>query len=168
MYRIAEFYKVSKERFKSDWLDNFPADTDIIDEIYDSIPLPRRATAGSAGYDFYVPRDIIVRQGETVKLPTGIRVKIDDGWFLGLFPRSSLGFKYRMRLENTVGIIDADYFGAENEGHIIVKFTNCGETGDIVLHRGQGFSQGIFMPYGITLSDEATAVRQGGFGSTNG
>ena len=126
-----------------------------------------RATSGSAGYDFCTPVGFSLAPGETIKIPTGIRVKIEEGWMLGLYPRSGLGFKYRMQLNNTVGIIDSDYYYSDNEGHIMVKFTNASNTGlTINLNAGDAFSQGIFTEYGITFDDDATGVRNGGFGST--
>lgn len=168
MKRIAKFEKVSFEQFKKDWLDtfeNYPEDK--IKEVYDNIMIPVRATSGSAGYDFHTPVSFILKPNETIKIPTGIRVRIDAGWMLGLYPRSGLGFKYRMQLNNTVGIIDSDYYSSSNEGHIMIKFTNASNTGlTIELNEGAAFAQGIFTEYGITEDDEATAVRDGGFGST--
>ena len=85
-----------------------------------------------------------------------------------LFPRSSLGFKYRLQLNNTVGIIDSDYYFADNEGHIFVKLTNDSRQGKTVrIARGQGVVQGIFVPFGITEDDDCTEQRTGGFGSTD-
>ena len=117
MKKIAKFEKVSLSQFLKNG-------TEI---IYNDIILPRRATTGSAGYDFFAPTDIDVKSGETVLVPTGIRVKIDEGWVLKIYPRSGLGFKFRLTLNNTVGIIDSDYYFAENEGHIFIKMTNLGE-----------------------------------------
>ena len=129
--------------------------------------LPRRATSGSAGYDFYIPFSIILRPGEAVKIPTGIRVEMHDDWVLKCYPRSGLGFKYRLQLNNTVGIIDSDYFYSDNEGHIFARITNDSNEGrTLELEAGKGFMQGIFVEYGITLDDDVTAVRNGGFGST--
>ena len=89
-----------------------------------------------------------------MKVPTGIRVKIDDGWMLAIFPRSGLGFKFRLQLDNTVGIIDSDYYYSDNEGHMFIKITNDGKSGKTVsVKAGQGFAQGIFIPYGITVDD---------------
>ena len=85
---------------------------------------------------------------------------------LKIYPRSSLGFKYRLTLNNTVGIIDSDYYFAENEGHIFIKITNCGEK-VLEIEKGKAFAQGIFLEYGITYDDEATASRTGGMGSTD-
>ena len=133
---------------------------------YNNILLPKRATAKSAGYDFFAPKEYSVESGETVKIPTGIRVKIDNGWVLKIYPRSSLGFKYRLQLDNTVGIIDSDYYFADNEGHIFIKMTNCGEK-PLVIEKGKAFAQGVFVEYGITVDDDATDTRTGGFGSTD-
>ena len=166
MYRIAEFMKVSPDRFCADWNESFGVNNG--EEVYEDIILPRRATSGSAGYDFYAPEDFELKCGETIKIPTGIRTKIEEGWVLMLYPRSGLGFKYRLQLDNTVGVIDADYFGAENEGHIHIKITNANTEGKILsVHKGEAFAQGIFLPFGITVDDDASDVRIGGFGSTD-
>lgn len=170
MQRIAKFYKVSYEQFEKDWLDTFPnTSKDEVVKIYESIQLPRRATSGSAGYDFFLPIDIVLQPKEIIKIPTGIRVEIAEGWVLQLFPRSSLGFKYRLQLNNTVGIIDSDYFYSDNEGHMFMKLTNDSKEGKTLeLGQGEGMVQGIFMQYGITEDDDADGVRNGGFGSTTG
>ena len=168
MQRIAKFSKVSFARFAEDWLDTFPNSTEAeAAEVYDHIKLPKRATSGSAGYDFYSPSDFELAPSETVKIPTGIRVEIVDGWVLKCYPRSGLGFKYRLQLNNTVGIIDSDYFHSDNEGHIFAKITNDSHEGKTLsLEKGAGFMQGIFVEYGITVDDDVTASRNGGFGST--
>ena len=133
----------------------------------DRFILPRRATSGSAGYDFFAPFDLTVHPGETVTVPTGVRVWMEEGWVLKLYPRSGLGFKYRLQLNNTVGIIDSDYYYSDNEGHIFIKISNDSYDGKTVtVGAGEAFAQGIFCEYGITVDDDATAVRNGGFGST--
>ena len=152
---IAEFYKISENQFSKDSSAN-----------YGDIKLPVRATKGSAGYDFYSPIDICLKPGESIKVPTGIRCKIDDGYVLQLYPRSSLGFKYQMCLLNTVGIIDADYFNADNEGHIIVGIINRGEK-DLIINKGDRFVQGIFYKFFLAKEEENNKERHGGFGSTN-
>ena len=135
--------------------------------IYNRIKEPKRATIGSAGYDFYAPFDIELKPGETIKVPTGIRCEIEEGWVLTIYPRSGLGFKYRLQLNNTVGIIDSDYFSSSNEGHIYIKITNDSNENKIVsIKEGEGFAQGIFLPFGITIDDDASEIRDGGFGST--
>ena len=168
MNRIAKFEKVSFEQFSGAYKDDFGGTEDEIRKVYDAIELPRRATAGSAGYDFKTPVEIHLEPGQTVKIPTGIRAKMDRDWVLMIFPRSGLGFKFRLQLNNTVGVIDSDYYDSDNEGHIFIKITNDsneGRTVDVAV--GQGFAQGAFLPYGITEDDDTTDGRNGGFGSTD-
>lgn len=188
MQKIAKFEKVSFDQFKKDWQNCYPEyrgkDEDI-KSIFDHIQLPKRATAGSAGYDFFSPSyltiypsgsQIIDTENEIpftifngdIKIPTGIRSNIEDGWVLQLYPRSSLGFKYGIHLANTVGIIDSDYYYSDNEGHIFIKLINDSSIHDTVkIKKGQAFCQGIFLPYGITYDDKANEIRNGGFGSTD-
>ena len=162
--RIAKFYKVSKEQYLKSF-DN--KNNEEILSIYDDILLPKRATKGSAGYDFFAPFDIVLKPGETIKVPTGIRVSMEENYVLKLYPRSGLGFKYRLQLNNTVGIIDSDYYYSDNEGHIFAKITNDKKKKKTLeIKKGQGFMQGIFVEYGITLDDDTVEVRNGGFGST--
>lgn len=174
MERMSKFEKVSYEQFEKDWKDTFGLkDIDVrtrreIESIYYGLELPVRATAGSAGYDFVSPASFELKPGETVKIPTGIRCWIENGWVLQCYPRSGLGFKYRLQLDNTVGIVDSDYYGSDNEGHIFIKLTN--DTHDdktVFIKRGDKFAQGLFIPYGITVDDNCTEVRNGGFGSTD-
>lgn len=161
MKRIAKFEKVSLKQFKEG------CERGDAEKIYEGIKLPKRATAGSAGYDFFAPFDIELKPGETAKIPTGIRVLIEEGWVLKIYPRSGLGFKYRLQLNNTVGIIDSDYSSSDNEGHIFIKVTNDSNEGKtLTIPAGTGFAQGIFVEYGITVDDDAAGVRNGGFGST--
>jgi len=181
MNRVSEFKKVSYKQFKDSleyslWFrsthGNLKPESqeseDYIREIYNNIQLPTRATKGSAGYDFKAPFEFTLKVGETIKIPTGIRVWMKEGWFLGCVPRSGLGFKYRLQLDNTFGIVDEDFFYSDNEGMIYAKITNDGKEGKIVeVKQGQGFIQGIFIPYGITVDDEVSEERNGGFGSTD-
>ena len=115
MKRIAKFHKVSLEQFMEGWKDTFGEQytEDQIKALYEEIKLPKRATAGSAGYDFYAPDDFVIEPGKTIKIPTGIRVEMEENWVLKCYPRSGLGFKFRLQLNNTVGIIDSDYFYSE-------------------------------------------------------
>lgn len=177
MYKIAKFDKVSFEQFKKDWTQNNPtsktlwSDEELL-EIYNNIQIPQRGTAGSAGYDIIAPINISVPFGTSVVIPTGLRCKIEDGWFLDLNPRSGHGFKFGLSLANTRGIIDSDYFGAKNEGHIMVKIVNNNnavntDNAVFTTDAGKGFCQGIFTIYGITEDDECDKQRVGGMGSTD-
>ena len=154
MNRIAQFEYVSEQQFAEAFGGNPPA-----------LPsLPKRATVGSAGYDFCTPIPLHLAPGETVKVPTGVRCRM----VLQIFPRSGLGFTYRLQLNNTVGIIDSDYYYSDNEGHIFIKITNDSNEGKVLdLPAGAAFAQGLFLPFGVTVDDEVTAVRNGGLGSTS-
>ncbi len=167
MKAVAKFEKVSLNQFKKD-MGDFGFSDERLNEIYEGIKLPKRATAYSAGYDIFSTVDFKLSPGETIKIPTGIRCRINDDYALFIFPRSGLGFKYRLQLNNTVGVVDSDYYGSDNEGHIFVKITNDSNEGKSVeIKTGDAFSQGIFLQYGITEDDDATGVRNGGFGSTS-
>lgn len=166
MKTAAKFEKINKDLFKRE-TERLGFDASAADEAYEGISLPRRATAGSAGYDFRTPYPVTLEPGESIIVPTGIRARIEEGWFLMIVPRSGLGFKYRLQLDNTVGIVDSDYYYSDNEGHIQVKITNDGQEGrTLCLPAGERFVQGIFVQYGITCDDDADGIRNGGMGST--
>lgn len=167
MKKIAKFEKISFEQFYKDYSTFYNDDKEYIRKIYDDIKLPKRATKGSAGYDYFIPMDLVIKPNETVNIPTGIKCKMEDGYVLMNFPRSGLGFKYRMQLNNTVGIIDSDYYNADNEGHIMSRITNDSNEDKVIeLKKGTGFIQGIFLEFGICVDDEVDSIRTGGFGST--
>ena len=165
---MRKFEKVSYEQYKMDFADTFGIDDEeAISAIYNDIKLPKRATKGSAGYDFFAPTAFILEPGKTIKIPTGIRVLMNEGEVFILCPRSSLGFKYRMQLNNTLGIIDFDYAESDNEGHIFAKITNdTNEDKVLSVEAGGAFMQGIFMNYLTTDDDETDGIRNGGMGST--
>lgn len=157
-----KFEKVSFDQY----VNSIGGDVDLHAE-YNNIKLPRRATTGSAGYDFFSPFNFELAPGETIKIPTGIRVLLDEDKFLAIYPRSGLGFKYRMQLDNTVGIVDSDYSWSDNEGHIFIKITNDGREGKTIhINKGEAFAQGIITQYFVTINDETNGIRNGGFGST--
>ncbi len=168
MERIAKFEKVTEKRFIEDMTDTFPGiPEDEVKSVYSSLTLPVRATKGSAGYDFRTTVDLTLAPGESIKIPTGIRVRMREDSCLMVFPRSGLGFKYRLQMNNTVGIIDSDYYNSDNEGHIFIKITNDSKEGKkVTLKKGDAFSQGIFVNFGITEDDDVSAERNGGLGST--
>ena len=160
-----KFEKVSYEQYAS--VSDKPKDDILLDE-YVSIRLPKRATKGSAGYDFFAPWTFTLKSGETIKIPSGIRVLLDEDKVLQCYPRSGLGFKYRLQLDNRVGIIDSDYSGSDNEGHIFFKITNDSRNGkSVTVNRGEAFAQGIITQYFITEDDNVSTARNGGFGSTD-
>lgn len=169
--RVARFEKVTYRQFEKDWIDTFNVpelNMSIrrnIKDIYDAITLPKRATKGSAGYDFVSPLTFTLKPGETIKIPTGIRCEMDIDLVLMLYPRSGLGFKYGLNLMNQTGIVDSDFYYSDNEGHIFVKLKNNGDK-ECTIRGGDNVVQGVFLEYGITIDDEATGIRNGGFGST--
>ena len=166
MYRIAEFFMVSENRYSADFLGRGLEGNPL--EAYMNVKIPRRATSGSAGYDFVTPFDLELKPGESKEIPTGIRVKMQEGWVFMIYPRSGLGYKYHTVLANTVRIIDSDYYYADNEGHIIIKMINESTEGKTLsLKAGDRFAQGVFTQYGVTMHDNESEQRKGGFGSTS-
>jgi len=165
---LPEYTKEMKLQFGEQFSD------EQIKDIYDSIKLPKRATAGSAGYDFYAPFYFFVPSWGDITIPTGIKVQIQTGWFLSFYPRSGSGMKHYLRLANSIGVVDSDFYdNPSNEGHIMVKVrkesgprdTNT-PTRDVEFKAGDAFCQAIFIPFGITTDDDADGVRVGGIGST--
>lgn len=155
-------YRVFAESMRS-----FGYSEEALRDIYNGLNLPKRATRGSAGYDFFSPIDFSLCSGESIVLSTGIRCGMDDDYVLQIYPRSGLGFKYRCQIDNTVGIIDSDYYNSDNEGCIMLKITNdCKENKTMTIQKGQGIAQGIFLQYGKVIGDDTKSIRNGGFGST--
>ncbi|MBQ6335546.1 MAG: dUTP diphosphatase [Erysipelotrichaceae bacterium] len=160
--KIADFEKVSREQFAED----LAALCALEGDFYDDIKIPVRATQGSAGYDFCSPIEVKLEPGESAKIPTGIRCRIDEGYVLEIYPRSSFGFKYQLCLLNTTGIIDSDYYNADNEGHIIVGVVNRSDKA-MVIKAGERFVQGVFLKYYLAEEEGNLSKRHGGFGSTD-
>ena len=171
-----KFEKVSFEQFKNDYINMFyqyesqlPLGIDeYIKDCYDNIVIPTRATKGSAGYDFVMPFDVELDTFTDINIPTGIKCQIDNGYFLMIVPRSSMGFKNYLRLANTLGVVDSDFFdNKDNEGHIFAKIRVEKTLEEpIRINRGERFIQGIFVPYGIVDNDSVTTERNGGIGSS--
>ena len=159
---IARFEKISLRQYREDLNKLLSLEAESLDDII----IPVRATVGSAGYDFTCPVDITIKPGELVKIPSGIRCFIEEGYVLNIYPRSSLGFKYQLCLANTTGIIDSDYYNADNEGHIIIALVNRGNK-DIIIKKGDRFVQGIFLRYFTAEEETVDTLRHGGFGSSN-
>ena len=176
MNEVAQFEKVSFEQFSKDLKDTNKELTEAIEsgewseddikDIYDNIQIPVRATKGSAGYDLSIPYGVEIEPGETLKFPTGIRCKIDEGWVMLVYVRSSVGIKRRCFLLNGTGVIDSDYYSADNEGHIFVAIKNDGHI-PVTFNTGDKVVQAVFVPFGVTHDDIADGVRTGGIGSTS-
>ena len=154
---MRKFEKISEEQYNKD-----------LKEVcsYEDIAIPTRSTKHSAGYDFKSPIDFVLNPGESKKVPTGIKASMNEDEFLAIFVRSSMGFKYNIRLCNQVGIVDSDYYNnLDNEGHIFIKIQNEG-TEALTINKGDRFAQGIFMNFLITDDDMSFGDRTGGMGST--
>lgn len=162
------FIKFGEEFSPHNLLDDCHYIESVRREYYNDITIPRRATKKSAGYDFFAPYEFTLDSGDTLKLATGIKVTLDDDKWLMCLPRSSHGFKARIQFDNTVGVIDADYYNnIKNEGHIWVKLTNDSRLKkSITVKKGEAFCQGIILQYFITEDDDSTGERIGGLGST--
>lgn len=166
-FMVGKFEKVSYEEFLKTFTNYFPSYTFAEGDVfatYEDIALPERKTVGSAGYDFCMPVSLIMSPMVSYTIPTGIKCKINAGWWLSIMVRSSLGTKYGLSFENTIPVIDSDYYNCEeNEGHILLKVS---VKNPLRLNAGDRFCQGIFLPYGITEDDAAWKQRYGGIGST--
>ena len=155
------FEKISYEQFRKDIKDD--------ESLYESYALPKRSTVNSAGYDFYLLEDVILKQSEIYKTPTGIKARMQENEVMFIIIRSSLGYKKSVILPNQVGVIDSDYYNnINNEGHIFIPIKND-SLEEVTLKKGEAFAQGIFTNY-LVVSDEVEIkqTRNGGFGSTNG
>lgn len=158
---MRSFEKISFEQFKNDVCDD--------KLIYNKFKLPNRSTKNSAGYDFFSLFDFSLKPGEIMKIPTGIKANMENNDVLFLVVRSSMGFKYNVRMCNQVGVIDSDYYNnSDNEGHIWIKLKNEGDM-VYVVKAGDAICQGIFLNY-LTVTNERDVkkIRNGGLGSTNG
>lgn len=167
MNKVAQFEKVSLEQFAMDVVDIFDTfySVEEIQDMYDSIELPVRATKFSAGHDIKIPFAKALNPNETLKIPTGIRCKMDENYVMFIFPRSSLGIKKGMVITNTVPVIDGDYYNADNEGHIFICIKNTSEK-TLILNKNDAITQAVFVPFGVADDDKITKERVGGIGST--
>ena len=186
MKEVAHFSKVSLDEYKKTFKKIYPKcekEDDWFEMVWNEIILPTRATTGSAGYDFFSPFDFTLAPGCQIAIPTGIRVKIlKEDWALFIIPKSR-SVKSSMRLSNTVGLIDSDYFYTDNEGHIILylempaqtRFNRIVNQFSTILNKnrnmihfnvGAGIAQGYFTEVGIVDDDNAQDTRIGAFGST--
>lgn len=165
------FSKVSNSQYEAA-ISSSPFNIDSLYVPWEDLKLPKRATAGSAGYDIYSPVSCVLHPGETVKFPTGIKCNIPSGCFLMIVPRSGVGFRTSTRLCNTVGVVDSDYTNSDNEGHIWVKLympkiESDDSPCELVINKGAAVCQGIIVPYYQFINEEPPEKqRNGGFGST--
>ena len=174
---IMHFEKITREQWVKDVINSYqlkhPIEANFreINKLYDGIKLPKRATKYSAGYDFYVSGNTFIPPRDSGVLLTGIRwvcdKEEDKNKVLQIYPRSGIGFRTGVRLMNTVGIIDADYWEGNNEGHIMLKLYNPMNS-HLHIEDGEAIVQGVITEY-HTCDDEEEIVekRTGGMGSTD-
>lgn len=157
---MRKFEKISYEQFKNDIVDD--------KDLYNSYVIPSRSTKKSAGYDFKAIEEFTIRPNEIKKIPTGIKVSMNSDEVLLLIVRSSMGFKYNIRMCNQVGVIDSDYYNnVNNEGHMWVSLKNEGDK-EYTVKAGEAFVQGIFTKFlTVDNEEEINNERNGGLGSTN-
>ncbi len=149
---MRKFEKISFDQFKKDIKDDI--------DLYHSYMLPKRDTKYAAGYDFYAIYDYRLKPKEIKKIPTGVKALMEDDDVLLLIDRSSMGFKYNVRMCNQVGVIDKDYYNNnDNEGHMWIKIQNEGDK-DYVVKKGDGICQGIFMKYLKTDDDIENEIKR--------
>lgn len=134
------------------------------------IHMPVRKTKNSAGYDVEAASDVIIepyKHGmKPTLIPTGLKAYCQDDEYYILVNRSS-GPKKGFVMANSVGIIDADYYGNEsNDGHFYFQYWNFGDKA-LEIKKGDVIGQVIFQKYLTVDDDNATGMRTGGFGSTN-
>lgn len=168
MTKIRGFEKISLDQFKKDLeIEIFDKNENSVEDIYNSILLPKRATKNSAGYDVYSPFSFTLNPNESIKIPTGIKAYMLEDEYIKIVPRSSLGFKHFIRLANTIGIGDSDYYNnSGNEGHYFVKIRNEGIT-SLSIKKGDAICQIIFEKFLLADNDDVENERRGGIGSTN-
>lgn len=163
------FEKIPFEEWKKELKNLFPAiEDEAIETTYGNIKLPKQGTYGSMGMDFFAPFDIKMPGETTMVIPTGVRWVVDEANMdkgLCIYPRSGLGFKYGLYLENSVGIIDASFYLSDNYGHILIKLHNPYE--DLEIPKHKAFAQGVVTQYFICDGAESNEKRNGGFGSTD-
>ena len=138
-------------------------------KVREGAKVPERGSKYAAGYDLSacIPDlgRVIVHPGETVKIPSGLAVKIPDGYFGGIYARSGLSTKQGLRPANCTGIIDSDY-----RGEIIVALHNDSNEIRVVEH-GQRIAQLVIQPHLNVEFEEVdkldeTERGEGGFGSS--
>ena len=190
MKDVAIFKKVSQKQFGETirtMYPNFEFDTKTMDTMYNNVKIPTRATNGSVGYDFVTPFPFTLYPGTKVWIPTGIRVEIlKEDWCLAIVPKSRTA-KHSIRISNTIGIVDTDYYFADNEGHILIVLEMPDEsknalsnqracfgqnmlnfTTPVEFKAGDGIGQGLFLECGIAIGENTSQMkrRTGGYGST--
>ena len=161
MLKFEKISRVQRER------DLFALLLKFLSNTFENITIPTRATRNASGHDFVTPFAFNLAPGESIKIPTGIRMIADQQVWVLAMPRGGLGCKYWLQLDNTVGNVDGNYWESDIEGHVFAKITNDGKEGKVLeLNAGDRFMQGVILPYLKTDDDDVQTLRNGGHGST--
>ncbi len=150
---VALWKKVSEKQFAADG---------GVD--YQNISLPKRATDGSAGYDLFAADLYVFAPHQQIAVASGVRCQMRRNFVMFVLPKSGLGVKYNLRLANTVGVVDSDYYGAKNEGHLLVHLINGDKP--LTIDKGQAYAQAVFLKFYKAKEQRPKDKRLGGFGST--
>lgn len=130
----------------------------------EGVKMPRRATIGSAGYDIFAPKRLVLNCTEWTPVDLGFRFEPGDvppGWCVKVMVRSSMGNKKGLHLRNAEGLIDSDYY-------LNLRATLQSDTEEIVIEKDQAFLQFVLLPHGYIPNEiEPMATRTGGEGSTS-
>ena len=139
-----------------------------IKRLHPGISLPAHGTARSAGFDLAAAADVEVPPRAIRLIGTGLVIAVPDGYFLGVFARSSTPLKRGLMVANGVGVVDADYCGPEDE--IKIQVLNITDA-PVTVARGDRLAQGIILACPRVEWAEVQEISQpsrGGFGSTGG
>jgi len=131
-----------------------------------TLPLPEYHTPGSVAFDLYTREEAEIPPGEVKLLPANLIIEVSAGFCLIIASRSSL-FKKGLALANSIGVIDQDYHGPEDELHLSVRNVSR----EIVkIARGERLAQGLIVPIARVESwEEVEMIKEksrGGYGST--
>lgn len=165
------FERVTFSKFSDD-IRKYCGDSIRSEDLFDmwnEIPIPKRKTQFSCGYDVATPIPISVPAHSRVIVPTGIKAVFSEDemktWCLKLYARSSVGIKDNVVVTNGTGLIDSDFQFSDNDGDMLLALTNMSD----VLRQykpGDRICQAVFEIYGVTSDDDASGTRTGGVGST--
>ena len=138
-----------------------------IRRLHPSVPLPAYQTSGAAGFDLAASEDVAIAPGAVALVPTGLVIQVPDGYFLGIFARSSTPLRRGLMVSNGVGVIDGDYCGADDE--IKIQVLNV-TSGPVIVKAGDRIAQGLFLPVARAAwqetEDDLRDGSRGGFGAT--
>lgn len=137
-----------------------------ITRIDSSLPLPRYESSGATGFDFITRETTVIDAGKIALVPSNVIVKVPEGYALLIIPRSSLPRKKALVCPHSIGVIDQDYCGPEDE--IKVQVQNISDQ-PVTIAKGERIAQGLFVRADTAEWEEIETKEKsrGGFGSTD-